>query len=446
MSHSFATKAGAILFSAILLSGCAGEKIKSVKGSEGGRPLSVGYIDSSAYYSDVVFFRIVFENGSYRVAEISDVIMMPRSSSEEVLGFRLSSNMVGPAYSSNTMFNPKSRKFSCMLADGVKKTEYHPCGTGSRFVVTSTASSVGRNLIAIPFTWGLAAGMDYSVDSESVRKVVIDLDLEKLARRYASLVQYSRDSNKALDQKDKELQVSTRFRLNLKNNTGFPDPVVSNIDIGFKFSRVENVESIGALIYAGDDSLFADAQARLKERYERLSRERNFTVRCATKYSVWHFDGDISCSTKLRYASSGDVPDVSVVLNSVSYGVRYPELKFKDKNISIEIRSGEMFISNLTGSFIEIKSIALYGGKEIVETPMDFSLSPLATHKKPFYLQKLASDQLTRMFTFNNIRKSDVNNKVVDFGVAVKYRVGNGGNFDSAFEKRRFKMESLISN
>ena len=48
------------------------------------------------------------------------------------------------------------------------------------------------------------------------------------------------------------------------------------------------------------------------------------------------------------------------------------------------------------------------------------------------------------MFTFDNVKFGDIRGKSIDFGIAIKYRVGNGSNFESLYVKRKFDVSSLI--
>lgn len=435
----------------LLFGGCGTKPVQPVTSPETGRLLQTGYFPPHVVDASMVYFRIRFDDGkTYRVTEISPTRILPTSNAEEILGFDLARNMVGPAYSismPNSESTSHGVSFACAFFGPDKKAEYHPCGAGSRFVKTSIGTTVFVNLLLVPLTLGTGAGVVYYLNDEAIRKVATELKLDRLANRYAQIKQYAEELNQNLDRQDRSLSRSLKPRLTLLNRTGFQLPSsVSNYDLGLTLARQEKVEHAGSLRYDGNDNIFSDAQAQMKDRYDAIVKERNFNVTCSSHYTASGFDGGIVCPNTFRYSSPLDAPEISVTINTVSFGTRYPSMQLKDRNISAEVSDGKLFISNLSNSFIEIKSISVYGGKEIKGTFVDRSLSPQGTNKEPYFLSQLASSPIISMFTFNSIRKSQIEGKAVDFGIAIKYRVGGGGNFESLFKKDRFRIESLLNN
>lgn len=438
-------KRASLFLLAACVAGCAGNSVKTVT-ADSGKKIKFGYskeFDAAIHKNeDAVFFRLSVRPDSVSVAEISSVAIMPQSSAEEVLAYSRSLNMIGPAFVSAKMFG--GRTFGCMVIDGVKRTDYHPCGTGSRFVSTSAGNSLGRNLFAIPLTWGLGVGVDYAVNTDAIVQAASDLYLERLAKRMTETNTLAATLNSKLSTEDGDIKSKIAPDYVVTNNTGFTLPELNSKNAQFTLLRIDKIDAPKSIQYVGDDLAFSQVAQIMQERYEAIRAERRYSVKCPSNIRVNGFAARMSCPQQFTYRTPSDRMQINIAIDSLSVGTKFPSLSMNDKNISVSVNNGTIYVENATTSYVEIKSISIYGGKEVRENSVDSSLPPQSSNKSPYYVASLGGDMITKMFSFNNIKLDDIRGKSIDFGIAVKYRVGKGSNFESLYVKRKFDVASLI--
>lgn len=430
---------------AACVAGCAGKSVKTIA-ADSGKNIKFGYskeFDTAIHAdTDAMFFRLSVQPDSVRVTEISSAAIMPQSSTEEVLAYSRPLNMIGPAFVSAKMFG--GRTFGCMAIDGIKRTDYHPCGTGSRFVSASAGNSLGRNLFAIPLTWGLGVGVDYAVNTDAIVQTVRDLSIERLAKRMTETNTLAAALNSKLGIEDGDIKSKIAPDYVVTNNTGFSLPALNSKNSQFTLLRTDKIDAPKSIQYSGDDLAFNQVEQTMQEQYDAIRAERRYNVKCPADIRVNGFAGRISCPQQFTYRMPSDTIQIKVAIDSLSVGTKFPSLSMNDKNISVSVNNGTIYVQNATNSYIEIQSISIYGGKEVRENSINSSLSPQSSNKSPYYVANLGGDLITKMFTFNNVKLGDIRGKSIDFGIAIKYRVGNGSNFESLYVKRKFDVASLI--
>lgn len=427
------------------MAGCAGNSVKT-SATDGGEKVKFGYTQqfNAAIHKnhDNLFFRLSVRPDAVSVTEISTVAILPQSSMEEVLAYSRSLNMIGPAFVSAEMFG--GRTFGCMMIGGVKRTDYHPCGTGSRFVSASAGNSLGRNLFAIPLTWGLAVGVDYAVNTDAITQAASDLSIMQLVKQMDETNTLAATLNSKLAMEDNDIKLKIVPDYVVSNNTGFNLPELNGKNAQFTLLRADKIDAPKSIEYSSGSSAFSQVRQVMQERYDAIRAERRYNVKCPSSIQVNGFSGRMSCPQQFTYRQPGDRIKINVAIDSLSVGTKFPSLSIRDRNISVSVSGGTIYVENATTSYLEIKSISIYGGKEVRENSIDHSLPPQSSNKTPYYVASLGGDLIARIFTFNNIKLSDIRGKSVDFGIAIKYRVGNSSNFESFYVKRKFDVGSLI--
>lgn len=430
------------------VAGCASKNVQPATiGTQTKNPVTIGYSeqlgDAIAQNSGLIFIRLLFTDGSVRITEISPTTLTPKASTEEVLVYSQNLKIIGPAYETNEGFADKSG-FICS-AWASKKSTYHPCGTGSRFVSINKTGSTVRNIIATPLTWGVAAGLNYEIDFDSLAKIIEQLQVDKIAKRARQSVDFVNKLNLDLSVIAKNVSKNISIRTNLINDTGFPSPELPRNLTNLSLNFTEKVAALNSFVYEGVFDVFDVIDAKSSAHFENIKNRGMYNARCLNSMmQIAGFSATLTCPSTFVYRDSNDTFPVIYKLENYSAGTRYPSLLGQDKNLSLKVEGGRILISNETNSYIEVKSITIYGGNEVADTKVDLSFAPMSLNKNYYLVSDYSNASITQMFTFNRVKASDVAGVRRVFGIAIKYRVGNGGNFETLFVKRDVILSSLI--
>jgi hypothetical protein len=435
-----------VLFFSILM-GCTSTNIQKSTSDGINNSVTIGYntqlAEQIANNKDLIFLRISFSKNIAKITEISNYYINPKDGHEEVLVYSPEVNIIGPAYDNKLAFTDKSG-FICSAWDS-KKILYHPCGTGSRFVRVNKVNSAFRNIVVTPITWGIGAGLNYEVDFENLKKIVDQLGVVTTSKRAWQSVNYIKTLNKDLQYIAKNASVNMPIHINLVNNTGFPSPDFSRSIANLNLSFADKISEKLNINYNEKNSIFDDIDQNNRNKFEAIKMRGKYDVRCTNSMvQISGFSILISCPNSFTQADSNDTLSIGFKLESYSAGTRYPSLYGKDKNISLKVEGNRIYLTNETNAYIELKSISIYGGQEVTDTKIDQSMAPNTTNKVPYLVSDYASQTIIKLFTFNNIKSADIAGLQRVFGVAIKYRLGNGGNFDTLFVKRNVRLASLI--
>jgi hypothetical protein len=431
------------------MAGCASKNIQSAaNGDKSQHPVSIGYSEkfgrTIAADGQLIFFRLQFADGAVRVTEIATSVLRPKSSTEEVLAYSRNLKLIGPAYGSYDGFADNSG-FICSAWSSKMKDLYHPCGTGSRFVGINKSGSTVRNIVATPLTWGLAAGLNYEIDFESLTKIVEQLQLTTLGNRVWQSVDLVNKLNGNLSVIAKNVSITAPTKINVINNTGFTSPTLPTNIAGINLEHAQQVTGVDRITYDGDLTVFTAIDEKTNDQFESIKNSHKFRVRCMNSViQISGFSGSITCPNTFSYLNAKDALPLTYKLDTYSPGTRFPSLSGRDKSLSLKVEGGGIYLANETNAFIEVKSITIYGGKEVNDNKVEISFAPMSSNKAPFFVNDYANSTIVQMFTFNRVKVSDIAGKTRLFGVAIKYRVGNGGNFETLFIKRDVLLNSLI--
>jgi hypothetical protein len=434
-----------------IIAGCASKNIQqAATGEQSNNSIAIGYstdFGRAIATNDgkgLIFFRIQFTDGAFSVTEIAPSILRPNSSTEEVLAYTRNGRMIGPAYETNDGFTDGSG-FVCSAWSSKLKSKYHPCGTGSRFVSVNKANSTFRNIVVTPLTWGLGAGMNYEIDFDNLTKIVDQLQLTTLGNRAWQSVELVNKLNNNLKNIASNASTNAATNINVINNTGFPTPKLPRTIANVSLSHTQQVAGISSVLYDGDLGVFSQIDAKSNAQFENIKNSGKFNVSCLNSgINVSGFSGSITCPKSFNYIEPKDTLELTYKLDSYSTGTRFPAISGHDKSLSLKVEGGEISLVNQTNTYVEVKSITIYGGKEVVDTKLDLSFAPMSSNKTPYFVKDYAGSSITQMFTFNRIKAVDIAGKNRLFGVAIKYRVGNGGNFETLFIKRDVPLSSLM--
>lgn len=435
---------------AILLTGCAGSPTRV--DTENG--LTVGFTEEafaalnsagpSPYNSNTVFIRLERVQEHFVATEFSVSRLWPASKEEEILGYIVNLNMLLPAYESDRLFNSGTRSFQCMFIDEKRKDDYHPCDSGSKLVSVGKGASVARNTVALPLSWGLATGVDYVVDNKQIIGILREQKLMEKMKGYLALVKIARDAEKEVRNQDALLQSNAVPIIRVQNNTGFAAPSITPRSIHYSFTREFLLRAPGRIDPAAADP-FATARDSIAAGKAKLLLNRSYLMNCPANFEQAGFRGTVICDKEVTESNGTLKPAISVTLDALHRGTRFPAYEGRDKNISISIANNALVIGNLTNQYIEVQSLAVYGGKNIKENTLGLSLAPASENREPIPLEKLCDRSITDLFSFRGVRKSQVD-KHVKFAIAAKYRVGESGNFRTFYEEKMVLLSDLIAD
>ncbi len=441
---------GQILVFSLLL-GCVGPKnlLMSFDGDE--RPVEYGFnqhaFDLGMKNEKGVFFiRLQEKEDAFVATEISSVRLLPEGKNQEVLIFSSSYRAMFPAYFSAIRYKNRKNLFVCYLFfEVVHRSLYHPCGSGSKFASIHVQSTVFQNITGIP-TVAATLGTTYSVDSNLLAEVAKEQRLIQLSNALQDLHSHAEKMEEEVLIYDRELLKKVAPRLQVVNKTGFGRPDFKVDRLSLSVSRAESLSfDVPERFLLGDRTkLFyahRDKLSRLKESY---FAEERFVLSCDRNVRDGIYNGVLSCPDFVNKTEEGFSPEISLTWASVSLGLLYPGLSGSNKDLNVRIQNGKLQLENLTKGYLEISSIALYGGAEIQENKIKRSLAPFGTFKKPMAISRFSNSEIRTLFTYDAVTFEDIRGKYLPFGIAIKYRSGNSGNFETLHLLEDISLEILI--
>ena len=196
----------------ILLVGCASNrptkfKTENSNGVQDG--VSIGYRSPSA--RGVGYYALIDrgESDVWRIVKFSDKPVARYEKTQEILFISENGQWVQPAFD----FKVASEGISFTCSAFKNEDEiYSPCGS-TRFSTTDVATTIFRNGIITPITWGLAAGTNRSVDSKAVFEAMTSTGLIEKAGAASSAQRQAKDAINELTKVGNGLTVSLRKQL-----------------------------------------------------------------------------------------------------------------------------------------------------------------------------------------------------------------------------------------
>ncbi|HET7772915.1 MAG TPA: hypothetical protein VFK82_03740 [Burkholderiaceae bacterium] len=442
MTRSTSAWAAALAALAVL-SGCASSGPKPAAAPQNARyAFTKPLFTAMQRNEDTLYLRLAYSDTAVRVTELSPTRITPAGKQEEVLFYNRRADVFGPAFTTDQGLGSPSR-FSCLAIASYPANAYHPCASGSRFATTAVGNTIFVNAIMIPFTAGLGVGRSVDVNVEGLRKTVEELKLDEVVRDYDATVAHVRRLNTELTEIERAASTNIEITPNLRNLTGFTPPALTRRQAQLSLRFGERIPAPAGVAYSNAGTLQAlrdDASARA----ERIKAAASFAVGCASRFSERGFTGTVACPERIVYRGPADRLPVNFTAETFSGGTRFPSLNQRDKTLALQLDGNGITLSNLSNAYVEVKTVTVYGGTEVMNTDIDLSLAPQSANKTPLSVANYAGPTIRRLFTFDNITAADVNGKSRVFGVAIKYRVGSGGNFETLLIRRDIPLASLF--
>lgn len=433
---------------AVALSGC-GTAFKPANIEGQSKPVEIGYsgalfLDASNGREAGVWARVSKLDTKAEVTALSFSPLRPDSANEEVLLYLPKRRILMPALDPKG-YNEGTHTFACFLVGSLPKTTYHPCGSGTRLVRSDAAVSAARSVVAGVVTLGLGVGIDYTVDNKAVQQLVDDTKMLMLTDEYLEYKRTVDQINADVAADDRRLIAGAELNVKVNNLTGFKQPVVPPNLVGLGYRR-DPVLSVPPLVTISGGSPFPALIRDAQLKKDAALAEREFAVRCNPSIPGIPFDSTVTCPSKTKMLNGKLTSTAEVKLTAASFGRRYPNFTAANKKVEIRVQNGLLSINNLTDQYLEIKSVAVYAGADVQENAKEISIPPQAMTKEPIAISGLVSSKMDRLFTFERVTKSSLAGVVNKFGVAVKFRSGEGGNFETLLYSRQIDALSLLND
>lgn len=363
---------------------------------------------------------------------------------EEILVILPRSGRVLPMFRPHE-FNPPTKTFQCMPLVNKKTDEYHPCARGSQFVSKAGMASVGRNAVALLTTAGLASGVDYKINVDAIKTALDQSDLASVLNAYEKLGRDVAAERKSLGELDAGLKQAAQPVIQARDASGLGLPADKSVLVKVRFSRDTSLEWPDPVDISGGVAAIASLEGAFRARAEELRTNPIFDVTCEAG-SPASYQVEITCDKSTTPVDGQLRPVVGVVLVSRSFEQSLPAIDGKDSRLTLAFSGDLLNLTNLTGEYIEVSAISFYGGSEITENEVSISLSPFASLKGGLQVGRMMSPELRKNFALTKVTHADVAGRTVPFGIAVKYRLGEGGNWATLLVRQQIPLVSLVSS
>lgn len=313
----------------------------------------------------------------------------------------------------------------------------------SKLVAASAGASTARNAIALVTTLGLASGIDYRVNAELVAETIERHGLTEKIRNFVELRQFAEEVARNIEAHDQSLIRNAQPKVEVDNLTGFRAPDISSGMLRYSLSRTWDLAPPSSVDLTSSVDPFADVRADIRSQEAGILQDPVFDLSCQPfTYDI--FRGTLDCPESVTVQNGLLQPPISVTIDKIDAGVRYPDFAHDDGRLSVRVDDGGLVVANMTQEFVEVLSIAVYADREVRETDLEMSLAPGTENRTPMSMSRLAGTEIERKFTINGVRRSDLSGRFVSFGVAIKYRIGNQENFRTLYATDNVELVALV--
>jgi hypothetical protein len=395
------------------------------------------------------FIQLVKDDDSYRAVKVSSIRLRREDESQEILGYSLSARKFIPAFDELPSHDEIAYEQCIRGVDGRKKdpTIYAPCHSGSAFVETSVGTSAFVNVFAVATTLGTKVSRVLKLNDDLIRRIVTENRLletiEAMGAGNAIAVQAMADV-RAEDERVKNGLVPV---ITVTNLTGFPVRPITEKDLNIRLQRSTAIPRLNEISPNSFESELGAYQLSVEQQKQALLAETTFDVACPSTASVMsgqaRFLGTVTCDRAVVAKGPALQVRANVALERVSFGLSLPQIAAANKELAAVVSGKSLELTNRTGEYIEIASIAVYGGTQIIDNEQKLSLAPFAT--MTLAMTGLISRDIAKLFTFDEVTASSLSGQSAVFGIAVKYRVGDGGNFATLLKRESIEPTRLLS-
>ncbi|NPB08637.1 MAG: hypothetical protein GXN96_06890 [Aquificae bacterium] len=331
------------------------------------------------------FVLIEQKDGKWNIKEISETPLKRQNTSQEVLFIDKTFKYVQPAFEWAPSY--KGGTFECNLLnkfDSYYSKYYNPCN--SSLTKVEVGKSLGKNVLALLLTYGLASGSHRSLDIEKILKIIEETDLINQVKQFA------RECNSL---KEEVYSFLDRIRVEPKiiDKSGFYN---------------------GERIYSVDKEVRSQLYCPFK------IEEVEYSVRLNIYPQDFHIVAD-KTFFKLKYNQKGYLLQPKLELLHKKFVNVFPKYKAEDEIIGVYSDGSSFVFTNKTDKYVKVTIISVYYNDSIAVTPLHkpIEMAPYS-RTKPFKIDGFVNSEILKLSTYNLTKEKALNTNFL-FGVAVKY-------------------------
>ena len=140
------------------------------------------------------------------------------------------------------------------------------------------------------------------------------------------------------------------------------------------------------------------------------------------------------------------VVPTKVTISSAYFGVVYPSLTAKNKDLRVAFNGKDLEVANLTDSFVRFSVVSVYHGDKIktVTRPSDSDWVVPPNGVSKFPLLESYTAEIDDLATYNHVTAAEAKRRKVHFGLALNYRVGDLSKEMTLYEAKNFNLFELL--
>jgi len=433
----------------LMLAGCASRGFKEV--SLYNRSVVIGW-KNQKMLGPGYYVLIERNSRSWTIKKISLKPITGRENKmQEILFVSKNLNYVQPFFEKPSFYNSNLRTFQCtpLLEKG---KFYTPCN--SYLTTANAGASVARDALALVSTFGLAAGIDYEIDTKKISNIIKQTNLLKKVKLYKGLTE------RFLSEKKRYYDFASNIILNIKkikDNTRLYLIKPNDISGGVQKRLTREIVNLPKdLDYSFDKynkndikNLFVGKEVEVQPYLINpiIKTHNYYILKCfgiiPEKYT----------KIKIPYDRNYTHPeiDIPITINTCDVINPYPSnFIAKDKNILIKVMSLNkngirLLAENKTISYIKILSATLYYRDKVLDiSNLDIELPPKSL-KKDVYIPAIGFDSLAgKVNEFKKINKNKLKFLTLSFGLAIKYNIVATNIEKTLYKTNMYSLASIL--
>jgi hypothetical protein len=442
----------------ILLAGCAAPQATKSAATNVNKQSQVANTYKKVDQLGAGYFVLVEKlPENWKVVLVSRSVVRRQNSNQEILFISRDTKFVQPFFTEIPLINHAG--FHCS-AFSDEANKYSPCGA-SIFSSVAAGSTVLRNLVSVPLTFGIASGTVREVNYQAVAKVVEQTNLIDSVKILETKIQQVNTigskiaslENQLLSRAEKDL-VAT---IQVNDPTGlFPKEPKVRVRLSIVDTTRSDGNTVIRNIHAGQ---FDDVYRKLDEFVAsqdevigNLVNKLQFKVDCSQN-RFGQFTAKAACAETVTAKDALMKVNFPVAIQVLALNVKplTPRLELDDTNLRASVSDLGLMVQNKSNSFLEIQELSCYVDNEIstkIAQPTSYrSLPPQAAFKTPVTMGEFCFGLASQKLAIEPIASfRAASGRFIEFGVAIKYRKGSDSNYTTLFKKSKISLDEAIQN
>jgi hypothetical protein len=169
-----------------------------------------------------------------------------------------------------------------------------------------------------------------------------------------------------------------------------------------------------------------------------------FNITCGDENNQNGFSFQMECPSNLKSLGQTEKIPVVVTILYRDIGRIIPKhIMVSDQNVTFQLINDQFQLDNTSKHYLSLDSVSFYyAGQIVTSSQLHKEIPPLGM------VNVLSLNQLPiqwDLLEFNRMTKSHIDNKVVEFGLAVKYRIVDTNKEKTMFKTKMYPLSELIA-